>query len=205
MSEEKIILVPATPLVSMRDRNGLHRHQSGLLWFYGLSGSGKSTIAHAVERALYPKGIHSFVLDGDNLRTRLNRDLGLSPADRRENIRRVAEVGRLMVEAGLLVMAAFITPYEDSRRQVREIMTGLPHYECYVRCSLEVCARRDPKGLYRLARQGKIDNLTGIGAPFEEPASPDLIIDTEQMDLQQSVETVLDFMLGCGLTRPEIL
>ena len=178
----------------MRQRNQLYGHRSGLLWFYGLSASGKSTLAHAVERSLFQKGVHCSVLDGDNVRVRLNADLGLSPQDRRENIRRVAEVARLMVEAGLLVMAAFITPFRESREQVRGIMAELPFYECYVQCSVEAAAQRDPKGLYRLASEGKLTDLTGVGSPFEKPQSPDLVVDTEQLDLAQSVDMVLGFL-----------
>eukprot|EP01022_Parablepharisma_sp_SALTPOND_P015028 TRINITY_DN20962_c0_g2_i1.p6 TRINITY_DN20962_c0_g2~~TRINITY_DN20962_c0_g2_i1.p6 ORF type:complete len:203 (+),score=81.33 TRINITY_DN20962_c0_g2_i1:934-1542(+) len=187
--------------VSLRERNQLQGYRSGLLWFYGLSASGKSTLAHAVEKELHQKGVHCTVLDGDNIRTRLNSDLGLSEADRRENIRRVAEVGRILVEAGLLVMAAFITPFRESREQVRRIMDGLPFYECYVKCSVTAAAERDPKGLYRMAMEGKITDLTGVGSPFEEPLAPDLVIDTERLDLPASVQAVLDFLHDQGLVK----
>jgi len=199
MSQKPPPIVAHPSAVSLRERNHLYGYRSGLLWLYGLSASGKSTLAHAVEEDLHHKGVHCTVLDGDNIRTRLNSDLGLSEADRRENIRRVAEVGRILVEAGVLVMAAFITPFRESREQVRGIMEGLPFYECFVKCSVEAAAERDPKGLYRMARDGEITNLTGVGSPFEEPESPDLVIDTERLDLAQSVRLVLDFLHEQGL------
>jgi len=171
----------------------------GLLWFYGLPASGKSTLAQAVGARLRTGGTRVYVLDGDILRTGLNRDLGFSPQDRQENIRRTAEVGRILVDAGLMVMAAFITPYQKSRTQVRQIMQGLPYYECFVRCSLEECMRRDPKGLYRKSRQGQLPDLTGVGAPFEAPVAPDLIIDTERWSMEEAVGLIWEFMVKRGL------
>lgn len=171
----------------------------GLLWFYGLPGSGKSTLAQAMSRKLAGAGVKVQVLDGDILRAGLNRDLGYTPEDRHENIRRTAEVGRILVEAGVTVMAAFITPYEKNRDQVRRIMRGLPYYECFVRCSLEECMRRDPKGLYRKSRLGQILDLTGVGAPFETPAAPDLVIDTERWSVEEAVGLIWNFMAERGL------
>ncbi len=171
----------------------------GLLWFYGLPSSGKSTLAQAVSARLRGVGVRVHVLDGDILRTGLNRDLGFSPEDRHENIRRTAEVGRILVDAGLTVMAAFITPYEKSRAQVRQIMGDLPYYECFVSCSLEECMRRDPKGLYQRSRQGQLSGLTGVGAPFETPAAPDLVIDTERLTVDEAVGLIWDFMARRGL------
>ncbi len=177
----------------------LDKHPKALLWFYGLPGSGKSTLAQAVSGRLRGAGVNVYVLDGDILRTGLNRDLGFSPKDRHENIRRTAEVGRLLLDAGLMVMAAFITPYEKSRGMVRQIMRGLPYYECFVSCSLEECIRRDPKGLYQKSRQGQLSNLTGMGSPFEAPSSPDLLIDTEHLSIDEAVQLIWDFMAGHGL------
>lgn len=188
--------------VCMEQRNRMNRHGSGLVWLYGLSGSGKSTLAHSVEAHLHRQGIHCCVLDGDNVRTGLNRDLGLSPADRRENIRRVAEVSKLMVTAGILVLAAFITPYEDTRCRVRELMKELPFFEVYLRTPLDECIKRDPKGLYARALAGEINDFTGISAPFEEPARPDLIIDTARLSLEQSTEKLVEFLVGKGLVLP---
>lgn len=187
------------PLVKCADRHLLNGHRSGLLWFTGLSGSGKSTLAHAVEARLHAKGIRSYVLDGDNVRHGLNRDLGLSPEHRLENIRRIAEVAKLMVDAGILVFAAFITPYRESRRFVRQLMAGCPYYECYVKCDFAICEGRDPKGLYRRARQGEITNMTGLSAPYQEPETPDLVIETGHYPLDKCVEIVVDKLIETGL------
>jgi len=181
--------------VSNADRRLLNGHSGGLLWFTGLSGSGKSTLAHAVEEKLHSLCVRSYVLDGDNVRTGLNKDLGLSPEDRKENIRRIAETAKLMADAGLLVFAAFIAPYKQSREYVRKLMAGRPYYEVYVKCSVEVCAKRDPKGLYKKARIGEITNMTGISAPYEEPEHPSLIIETDKLGLQQCVDEVIGFLL----------
>ena len=187
-------IVPFNPIITPQDRHVMNAHKSGLIWFYGLSGSGKSTLAHQVEARLYQTGIRSYVLDGDNVRSGLNADLGLSPEDRIENVRRISEVGKLMVDAGILTFAAFIAPYEESRRFVRNLMSGYPYYECYVKCSLEVCESRDPKGLYRKARNGEINNMTGISAPFEEPAAPDIIVETDSCELNDCVDEVIRFL-----------
>ena len=187
-------IVPFDPVITQQDRNIMNAHKSGLIWFSGLSGSGKSTLAHQVEARLYQKGIRSYVLDGDNVRSGLNTDLSLSPEDRKENVRRIAEVAKLMVDAGILVFAAFIAPYEESRRFVRGLLSGWPYYECYVKCALEVCEGRDPKGLYRKARNGEIRNMTGISAPFEEPKNADLVVETDKSNLEECVEQVIHFL-----------
>jgi adenylylsulfate kinase len=187
-------IIPFEPIITQQDRHVMNSHKSGLIWFSGLSGSGKSTLTHHVEARLYQKGIRSYVLDGDNVRKGLNADLSLTPKDRKENVRRIAEVAKLMVDAGILVFAAFIAPYEESRRYVREMMAGCPYYECYVKCSLEVCEKRDPKGLYRLARKGEIQNMTGLSAPFEEPHNADLVIETDHFPLNESVDQVVQFL-----------
>jgi len=188
-------IYPFKGVVKSADRHVLNGHGSGLLWFSGLSASGKSTVAHAVEERLHAMGVRSYVLDGDNVRSGLNKDLGLSSEDRKENIRRVAEVAKLMVDAGILVFAAFITPYRESRRFIRELMEGWPYYECYIRCSMEVCEERDPKCLYKRARAGEITNMTGISDPFEEPENPDLIIPTDKLTLDQSVDCIVRFLI----------
>ena len=192
-------IFPSPSSVSTADRQLLNGHSGGLLWFTGLSGSGKSTLAHAIEEKLHSLCVRSYVLDGDNIRTGLNKNLGLSPEDRKENIRRIAEVAKLMVDAGLLVFAAFIAPYKQSREYVRKLMVGWPYYEVYVKCSVEACAKRDPKGLYKKARLGEINNMTGISAPYEEPEHPSLIIDTDKFNLQQCVDEVIRFLLKQGL------
>jgi len=192
-------IFPSPSSVSNADRHLLNGHSGGLLWFTGLSGSGKSTLAHAVEEKLHTLCVRSYVLDGDNIRTGLNQDLGLSPEDRKENIRRIAEVAKLMVDSGLLVFAAFIAPYRQSREYVRNLMTNWPYYEIYLKCSIEECEKRDPKGLYKKANAGKITNMTGISAPYEEPEHPDLIIETDKLGLQQCVDETIEFLLKQSL------
>ena len=199
MPTKNIHILPSPSSVSTADRQLLNGHSGGLLWFTGLSGSGKSTLAHAIEEKLHSLCVRSYVLDGDNIRTGLNKDLGLSPEERKENVRRIAEVAKLMVDAGLLVFAAFIAPYKQSREYVRKLMVGWPYYEVYVKCSVEACAKRDPKGLYKKARLGEINNMTGISAPYEEPEHPSLIIDTDKFNLQQCVDEVIRFLLKQGL------
>jgi adenylylsulfate kinase len=169
------------------------------VWFTGLSGSGKSTLAHAVEGRLYSMGIRSYVLDGDNVRCGINKDLGLSPEDRKENIRRIAEVAKLMVDAGILVFAAFITPYRESRRFIRELMNNYPYYLCYVKSSLQTCESRDPKGLYKKARKGEIKEMTGITAPYEEPERCELVVETDRLSLNESVELVIEKLIEWGI------
>ncbi len=192
-------IFPSPSSVSTADRHLLNRHSGGLIWFTGLSGSGKSTLAHAVEEKLHSLCVRSYVLDGDNIRTGLNKDLGLSPEDRKENIRRIAEAAKLMADAGLLVFAAFIAPYKQSREYVHKLMANWPYFEVYVKCSIEECTKRDPKGLYKKAHAGEITNMTGISAPYEEPEHPDLIIDTDKLSLQQCVDEVIRFLLKQNL------
>jgi adenylylsulfate kinase len=192
---ENTFFYPFQSSILCSDRHLLNGHRSALLWFSGLSGSGKSTLAHALEEQLYQMGVRSYVLDGDNIRTGLNKDLGLSPEDRKENIRRIAEVAKLMVDAGILVFAAFITPYRESRQFIRELMAEVPYYECYIKCNIETCESRDPKGLYKKAREGKIRNMTGVSAPFEEPESPDLVIRTDHYELQDCVNYLIQFLM----------
>ena len=192
-------IFPSPSSVSTADRQLLNGHSGGLLWFTGLSGSGKSTLAHAIEEKLHSLCVRSYVLDGDNIRAGLNKDLGLSPEHRKENVRRIAEVAKLMVDAGLFVFAAFIAPYKQSREYVRTLMADWPYYEVYVKCSIEVCAKRDPKGLYKKAEQGEITNMTGISDPYEEPEHPHLTIETDKLGLQQCVDGVIRFLLKQGL------
>jgi adenylylsulfate kinase len=192
---ENTFFYPFQSSILCSDRHLLNGHRSALLWFSGLSGSGKSTLAHALEEQLYQMGVRSYVLDGDNIRTGLNKDLGLTPQDRKENIRRIAEVAKLMVDAGILTFAAFITPYRESRRFIRELMVKVPYYECYIKCNIETCESRDPKGLYKKARSGEIMNMTGVSAPFEEPESPDIVIRTDQYELQDCVNYLIQFLM----------
>ncbi len=177
-------------LVTREDRNTLNDHKSGLIWLTGLSASGKSTIAHALEKRLFEQDIRSYVLDGDNVRHGINGNLGFSREDRQENLRRVAEIAKLFVDAGILVLAAFISPYREDREYIRQRFKEDNFAEVYVKCSLEECERRDPKGQYKKARAGIIQNYTGISSPYEEPESPDLVIDTCSTGLQDCVESI---------------
>jgi adenylylsulfate kinase len=181
-------------LVKRADRNSLNNHKSGLVWFTGLSASGKSTIAHAVEKELHDRGIRTYVLDGDNVRHGLNSNLGFSPEDRKENIRRIGEVAKLMADAGIVVFTAFISPYREDRDTVRKLFEGDLFFEVFVKCSLEECEKRDPKGLYKKARAGIIKNYTGISSPYEEPLAPELVVDTEHLTIEESVNQVIDFL-----------
>ncbi|MBT8286648.1 MAG: adenylyl-sulfate kinase [Flavobacteriaceae bacterium] len=177
--------------ISVEDRRNLNNHNSFLLWFTGLSGSGKSTIANRVEEELNRENVHTYSLDGDNIREGINNDLGFSPEDRTENIRRIAEVANLMVDAGLVVLAAFVSPYKKDRDNIRHIVKDVNFVEIYVNTSLEECERRDVKGLYRKARAGEIKNMTGISAPYEEPGNPDIEIKTEIESIEQAVAKIL--------------
>ena len=180
--------------VTRRDRNALNNHKSGLIWFTGLSASGKSTIAHGVEKMLYDQGVRTYVLDGDNIRHGLNANLGFSQEDRKENLRRVAEVSRLIADAGILVLAAFISPSREDREYIKRRFAGDNFLEIYVKCPLDECERRDPKEQYKKARAGIIKNYTGVSAPYEEPEHPDLIIETGSDSIERSISMVLDLL-----------
>ncbi|MBI3285925.1 MAG: adenylyl-sulfate kinase [Burkholderiales bacterium] len=182
------------PLSSVREHL-LHQRPASL-WLTGLSGAGKSTIAYALEKILLERGHCSFVLDGDNLRHHLNSDLGFSPADRRENIRRAAEVAHLMNEAGLIVITAFISPFQEDRAMAREIIGPDRFVEVYVSTAGKVCEARDPKGLYAKARRGEIPEFTGITSPYEAPQEPDLEIDTELLSTEAAAERLYYHLLG---------
>ena len=185
--------------VTKEDRRRLNGHGSCVLWFTGLSGSGKSTLAMEVEKELYQKGVRTYVLDGDNIRHGLNRDLGFGKDDRKENIRRIGEVAKLFVDAGIVTLTAFISPYREDRDLVRGLFESGEFIEIFVKCSLEECERRDPKGLYQKARRGEIREFTGISAPYEEPLSPELVVETERETVEESACKVLDFLSSKGL------
>jgi len=169
-------------------------HDSGIVWFTGLSASGKSTIAHLMEKKLFEEKVRACVFDGDNIRHGLNVNLGFSDGDRKENIRRIVEVAKLFVEAGVVVLAAFITPFREQREYIKNQFKGMKYLEVYVKCDLEECIRRDPKGLYEKAKLGVIKNYTGISSPFEEPANPDLILDTNLLSIDESVAKALEYL-----------
>lgn len=185
--------------VSREEREGRAGHRGAILWFTGLSGSGKSTLANAVDHRLHDLGLHSYVLDGDNIRHGLNGDLGFSPEDRAENIRRIGEVAKLFADSGTLVLTAFISPYRADRDRIRETAGREGDFvEIFVHAPLEVCEERDPKGLYVKARKGEIPEFTGISAPYEEPESPELVVDTSACSLDESVEQVLSYLVSNG-------
>ena len=188
-------IVPQTYHLQKTERLNANGHNAFLVWFTGLSGSGKSTIANLVEKALFEKGIKTYALDGDNIRSGINKDLSFAPEDRTENIRRIAEVANLMVDAGLVVLAAFVSPYKKDRENIRTIVKDVNFVEVYINTSVEECERRDVKGLYKKARAGEIKNMTGISAPYEAPQNPDIEIKTEQESIETSVEKILDFII----------
>jgi adenylylsulfate kinase len=186
-------------LVSRADRESQNGHRSVILWFTGLSGAGKSTLAHAVERRLYELGCATFVFDGDNVRHGLCADLGFSPEDRVENIRRVGEMSRLFIEAGVIALTAFISPYIADRERVRALVAPQDFIEIYCHCPLGVCEKRDVKGLYAKARQGLIRDFTGISSPYEAPSRPELLIETGDQPLEACVNKVLDYLKQRGI------
>ena len=183
-------------LLDKENRAQLKGHRGGVFWFSGLSGAGKSTLAMAVEKALYEKNYHTYVLDGDNVRHGLNADLGFSPEDRAENIRRVGEVAALMSDAGQVVLSAFISPYRSDRDRARQAAPDRFH-EIYVKADLETCEKRDPKGLYKKARKGEIAEFTGIDSPYEAPDNPELVVDTQSNDIDTCVQQVLRYIEDC--------
>ena len=178
--------------VSCSDRRSLLVQNSFLLWFTGLSGSGKSTIANALEHKLHQEGIKTYALDGDNIRKGINNDLTFSPDDRKENIRRIAEVANLMVDSGVVVLAAFVSPYKKDRENIARIVGNDNFVEIFVNTSLEECERRDVKGLYKKARAGEIKDFTGVNAPYEAPDSPDVEIVTDGLSIEECVLRIYD-------------
>jgi bifunctional enzyme CysN/CysC len=180
-------------------RSQLKSQRPAVLWFTGLSGAGKSTIANLVEKRLFGMGRHTYLLDGDNIRHGLNRDLGFTDADRVENIRRVGEVARLMTDAGLIVLVSFISPFRSERRLARSLLGPGEFFEVYVDTPLEVAEARDPKGLYRKARAGKIRNFTGIDSPYEPPENPEIRIDTARVTPEQGAEQVIEQLRLAGV------
>ncbi|WP_299223583.1 adenylyl-sulfate kinase [uncultured Psychroserpens sp.] len=188
-------IIPHDYQVSKNDRLDSNNHNSFLLWFTGLSGSGKSTIANVVEQKLFSKGIKTYTLDGDNIRKGINNDLTFSPEDRTENIRRIAEISNLMVDAGLVVLGAFVSPYKKDRENIKSIVKDVNFVEIFINTSVEECERRDVKGLYKKARAGEIKNMTGISAPYEAPESPDIEIKTENESVESAAQRIVDFII----------
>lgn len=189
--------------VTRTDRERQHQHKSVILWFTGLSGSGKSTLAHAVEDYLHKVGCSTFVLDGDNVRHGLCSDLGFSDDDRVENIRRIGELAKLITEAGVITLTAFISPFKADRSAARKLVPHGDFLEIYCQCPLETCEDRDVKGLYKKARAGKIPFFTGIDSPYEEPEKPELIVNTHNLSLSESVQAVAGLLMTRGIIQNE--
>ncbi len=188
---EKTNIVWHDHKVKREDRIKIFNHKNKVLWFTGLSGSGKSTLATDVEKELHKKGLPTYVLDGDNIRHGLNKNLSFSPEDREENIRRVGEVAKLFYDAGVTIIVSFISPYRKERDFARKII-GEDFVEIFVKCEISECEKRDPKGLYKKAREGLIKDFTGINAPYEKPLNPEIIVDTTNKTVEESVDFVLD-------------
>jgi adenylylsulfate kinase len=185
--------------VTRARREAMNGHRSVILWFTGLSGAGKSTLAHVVEEDLHRRGCRTFVLDGDNVRHGLCADLGFSAGDRVENIRRVGEMAKLFLEAGVIALTAFISPFRADRERVRSLVPHGDFLEIYCRCPLEVCERRDVKGLYKRARAGEIKDFTGISSPYEQPEDPELVVDTGNRPLEDCVAQVIQLLMERGI------
>ena len=191
--------------VTRANREALHKHKSVILWFTGLSGSGKSTLAHAVEDYLHKTGISTFVLDGDNVRHGLSSDLSFSDEDRAENIRRVGELAKLMTEAGIITLTAFISPFKSDRDTARKLMPQGDFLEIYCLCPIETCEHRDVKGLYKKARAGEIPFFTGIASPYEAPEQPELVVNTHEQSLDESVQDVVNLLMQRGIIKAAVL
>mgnify|MGYP006294620925 CR=1 FL=1 len=185
--------------VTLQEIEKRNKHRGCVVWFTGLSGSGKSTVAVEVEKKLFDMGCQVYLLDGDNVRHGLNKDLGFSPEDRQENIRRIGELSGLFRNAGMIVLSAFISPYREDRMLTRKLVDEGHFFEAFVKCSLEECIRRDPKGLYKKAINGEIPEFTGISSPYEEPVDPELVIDTENFNVEECADRVIEKLKQSGI------
>jgi adenylylsulfate kinase len=188
--------------VTKVDRETITGHKACTIWMTGLPASGKSTLAVVLEKELWDRGVHAYVLDGDNIRHGLNKDLGFSPEDRNENIRRIGEVAKLFTSAGVVNVTAFISPYRADRDQARKIMSDGEFIEVFVDCPVEVCEQRDPKGHYKKARAGEIPEFTGVSAPYEPPLNPEIVVRTDREAEAQSVATILSYLESRGYVPP---
>ena len=184
--------------VSRRERESRNKHKGYIIWLTGLSGSGKTTIAQNLERTLFDSGLNTMVLDGDNIRCGLNSDLGFSSRDREENIRRIGETARLFMQTGFIAIAAFISPYQSDRERVRNLVPDSDFIEVFLDCPLEVCEKRDVKGLYKKARAGLIKEFTGVDAPYERPKDPEIYINTGELNVEESVDRIVSFLKDEG-------
>jgi adenylylsulfate kinase len=194
MSQEKLHIIPHSHAISRADRIQQQGHPSLVIWFIGLSGSGKSTLASELERRLFEMGKRTYILDGDNVRSGLNKDLDFSDASRKENIRRIGEVANLMLDAGVITLTAFISPFAEEREMVKNLVGAENYMEVFVNCPLEECEKRDVKGLYAKARRGEISNFTGISSPFEEPQNPDVKVPTHELSVEEGLDLVMEVL-----------
>jgi adenylylsulfate kinase len=185
--------------VTKAERRKLNNHSSCVVWFTGLPSSGKSTIASEVEYQLCTRGLRTYLLDGDNVRHGLNKNLGFSPEDREENIRRIGEVARLFVDAGMITFVAFISPYRKDRQKARKLLEDDEFIEVYVKCPVAICEQRDPKGLYQKAKKGEIKEFTGVSAPYEEPLDPEIVLETDRFSVVESVNKIIRHLEDKGL------
>jgi len=190
------------PLITRADREERNRYKGVVLWLTGLPSSGKSTLGHEVERLLFERGCNSYVLDGDNIRHGLNKNVGFSPEDRKENIRRIGEVAKLFAEAGVIVFTAFISPYREDRDQARALNEPGRFFEIYCECSVGECETRDPKGLWQRARKGEIEEFTGVSAPYEEPLTPEIIVQTDKYGLEECAGQIMRHLEEQGVIPP---
>lgn len=185
-------IIPHNHEISLEDRINKLGYKPQLIWFVGLSGSGKSTLASSLEERLFAEGLNTYILDGDNIRSGLNKDLDFSDESRKENIRRIAEVSKLFLDAGTVVLTAFITPFEEERKKIKALVGEANYTEVFVNCPLEECEKRDVKGLYAKARRGEIKNFTGIDSPFEEPLNADIVVKSHELSVAEGVERIYE-------------
>jgi len=190
----KIFVIPHKHEITKEDRRNLNQHGSAILWFTGLPSSGKSTLANEVEKRLITHAIRTYILDGDNVRMGLNKGLGFSEEDRAENIRRIGEVSKLYVDAGVIVLSAFVSPYRRDRDAIKEKVENGEFIEIFIKCPVEVCEQRDVKGLYKKAREGVIKGFTGIDDPYEEPLNPEIVIDTDKISLEEGTDIIINYL-----------
>jgi len=190
----KNFVIPHQHEITKEDRKNLNQHGTAILWFTGLPSSGKSTLANEVEKRLITHAIRTYILDGDNVRMGLNKGLGFSEEDRAENIRRVGEVSKLFIDAGDIVLSAFVSPYRRDRDAIREKVEDGEFIEIFIKCPVEVCEQRDVKGLYKKAREGVIKGFTGIDDPYEEPLNPEIVIDTDKISLEEGTDIIINYL-----------
>ena len=188
-----------TSHIAREDRERANGHKAAVLWFTGLSGSGKSTVACAVEKLLFANGCRTYILDGDNVRQGLNKNLTFAPEDRVENIRRIGEVANLMTQAGIITLTAFISPYRADRDRVRALLPEGRFIEVFVDCPIDICESRDPKGLYQKARNGEIKDFTGVNAPYEAPLNPEVTVDTAEQDIEECAKKIFEALQERGI------